>query len=207
MKPLVLYAARPDSVPVIRCSPPSLAAQIALIELDVPHEIRLLCFDRQEHKSESMLALSPAGTLPVLVDGRDVLTVTAAILKRIELGSRHRESCAEAFETALALKDAGMRTLVALMKSGPGPASIEAWRALDEPLARWEARLEVESDRRWCDRFDIASALAWAYLATVRSLGFQLDAWPNAEAFWLSACNRASVRDAWPSTWSDPPGG
>ena len=61
---------------------PSTAALVVhwlLIELDVPHELHALDFDKREHKADDYLALNPAGVVPTLVmDGR-VLTEAAAI--------------------------------------------------------------------------------------------------------------------------------
>ncbi|WP_066096502.1 glutathione S-transferase family protein [Xanthomonas massiliensis] len=62
---------------------PSTAALVVhwlLIELDVPHRLHLLDFDRREQKSPEYLRLNPAGVVPTLVleDGH-VLTEAAAI--------------------------------------------------------------------------------------------------------------------------------
>jgi glutathione S-transferase len=111
MTKLVLYAARPESVPVIRCSPPSFAALIALLEEGVDHELRWIRFDAGEHKTPEMLRLSPAGTVPILVDGDDVVTDTVEILERIARHSGHLTD-PSAMDDARALKDAGMRALV-----------------------------------------------------------------------------------------------
>lgn len=50
-----------------------------LIELGVPHELRLYDLDRREHRTPEYLKLNPAGTVPTLVQGGLVLTETGAI--------------------------------------------------------------------------------------------------------------------------------
>jgi glutathione S-transferase len=141
MTKLVLYAARPESVPVIRCSPPSFAALIALLEEGVDHELRWIRFDAGEHKTPEMLRLSPAGTVPILVDGDDVVTDTVEILERIARHSGHLTD-PSAMDDARALKDAGMRALVSLMKGAPD------WTSVEPVLDAWQARLGRAAARR-----------------------------------------------------------
>ncbi|KQQ84360.1 glutathione S-transferase [Xanthomonas sp. Leaf131] len=62
---------------------PSTAALVVhwlLIELDVPHALHPLDFDRAEQKSPDYLALNPAGVVPTLVLEGQVLTEAAAIV-------------------------------------------------------------------------------------------------------------------------------
>ncbi|CAD7718784.1 Glutathione S-transferase GST-4.5 [Xanthomonas hydrangeae] len=62
---------------------PSTAALVVhwlLVELDVPHVLHPLDFDRAEHKSPEYLALNPAGVVPTLVLDGQVLTEAAAIV-------------------------------------------------------------------------------------------------------------------------------
>jgi glutathione S-transferase len=62
---------------------PSTAALVVhwlLIELDVPHTLHALDFERREHKAPEYLQLNPAGVVPTLrLDGQ-VLTEAAAIV-------------------------------------------------------------------------------------------------------------------------------
>lgn len=59
--------------------------------LGVAYETRAVDFyPGFEHRSEALLALNPAGTLPILVDGETVLTETAAMLGWLAL--RHDPS-------------------------------------------------------------------------------------------------------------------
>src|SRR5262245_47990760 len=50
-----------------------------LIELGVPHELKLFDIDRGEHRTPEYLRLNPAGTVPTLLLDGLVLTETAAI--------------------------------------------------------------------------------------------------------------------------------
>ncbi|RYE99233.1 MAG: glutathione S-transferase, partial [Oxalobacteraceae bacterium] len=61
---------------------PSTAAFVVhwlLIELEVPHALHSLDFERAEQKSPQYLALNPAGVVPTLVLDGHVLTEAAAI--------------------------------------------------------------------------------------------------------------------------------
>ncbi|MFT3762742.1 MAG: glutathione S-transferase family protein [Pseudoxanthomonas sp.] len=57
----------------------SLVVHWLLIELGIPHELRLLDFDKREHKSLEYLKLNPQGRVPTLVIDGQVLTESAAI--------------------------------------------------------------------------------------------------------------------------------
>ena len=67
---VVLYGSR---------STASLVVHWLLIELGMAHELRMLDFDRREHKSADYLALNPQGRVPTLVIDGQVLTESAAI--------------------------------------------------------------------------------------------------------------------------------
>jgi len=199
----ILYAAAPDSVPVIRCSPPSWAAQIALLEEGVAHELRWLRFDRGDHRSESMLRINPAGTVPVLVDGDEVVTDTVALLEHIVRRSPEERLAAKAhsagsgrFTTAAAVKQAGMSAFRRLMT---GDASANAWTPLQAPLDRWASALDAT-----VEEFDIADVLVFVYVVTAQSLGLPTSHWPELEAFVARTIARPAVRTSWPSTWPPP---
>jgi glutathione S-transferase len=71
---------------------PSAASTVVhwmLIELGLPHELRLFDVDRREHRTPEYLKLNPAGTVPTLVLDGLVLTETAAIA--MHLGDLHPE--------------------------------------------------------------------------------------------------------------------
>ena len=54
-----------------------------LIELDMPHELRLLDFAKKEQKSPEYLKLNPAGVVPTLVFDGQVLNEAAAIVMHL----------------------------------------------------------------------------------------------------------------------------
>lgn len=54
-----------------------------LIELGVPHELKLLDFEKKEQKSPEYLKLNPAGVVPTLVLDGQVLTEAAAIVLQL----------------------------------------------------------------------------------------------------------------------------
>ena len=54
-----------------------------LIELGMPHELRLLDFAKQEQKSPEYLKLNPVGVVPTLVLDGQVMTEAAAIIMQL----------------------------------------------------------------------------------------------------------------------------
>lgn len=72
---------------------PSTAALVVhwlLLELQLPHELVMLDFDKREHKAADYLALNPAGLVPTLVLDGQVLTEAAAIA--LHLADRHPQA-------------------------------------------------------------------------------------------------------------------
>jgi glutathione S-transferase len=61
----------------------SLVVHWLLIELEVPHTLRLLDFDKQEQKSAEYLKLNPAGVVPTLVQDGQTLTEAPAIVMHL----------------------------------------------------------------------------------------------------------------------------
>jgi glutathione S-transferase len=61
----------------------SLVVHWLLIELNIPHELHELDFDRRDQKSSDYLQLNPAGVVPTLVMDGQVITETAAILMHL----------------------------------------------------------------------------------------------------------------------------
>lgn len=61
-----------------------------LIELDVPHELHKLDFEKLEHKTPQYLAINPNGVVPTLViDGQAIFESTAIAM---HLADRHPEA-------------------------------------------------------------------------------------------------------------------
>ena len=197
-----LYAALPESVPVIGCSPPSWAARIALLEEGVEHEVIWLRFDRGEHRSPAMLALHPGGTVPLLVDGDRVLTDTLDILRHVVDHSEAKRLAVDdpdRLDDGRRIKEAGMAVLRALMRD---EADTSVWAPLREALDRWERRFESQPEQ--AQRLDIASVLLFVYAATAQSLGLRLQPWPGVEDFVAAAAARPSVLSSGPEPDSQP---
>jgi glutathione S-transferase len=59
----------------------SLVVHWLLIELDLPHELRLVDFDSRQQKSADYLALNPNGVVPtLLIDGEPVAEAAALVM-------------------------------------------------------------------------------------------------------------------------------
>jgi glutathione S-transferase len=50
-----------------------------LEEIGVPYTVKLLDFEKQEHKSAAYLAINPMGKVPTIVHGKTVVTEAAAV--------------------------------------------------------------------------------------------------------------------------------
>jgi glutathione S-transferase len=60
----------------------SLVVHWLLIELDQPHELRLLDFESKQHKDAEYLKLNPNGVVPtLLIDGQPVFEAAALVLQ------------------------------------------------------------------------------------------------------------------------------
>lgn len=65
----------------------SLVVHWLLIELDVPHELRLVDTQAKQQKSAEYLALNPNGVVPTMIDGGQPLYEAAALV--LHLADRH----------------------------------------------------------------------------------------------------------------------
>ena len=77
-----MIAGAGNATPLLYFAPGSCArvSLIALEEIGAPFETRLVKFMRGEHRSADYLKINPAGKIPALVIGTDVVTQTSAIL-------------------------------------------------------------------------------------------------------------------------------
>lgn len=68
----------------------SMVVHLALIELDVPHELRVVDLDARQHKAADYLKLNPNGVVPTLiVDGEPVYECAALLML---LAERHAQA-------------------------------------------------------------------------------------------------------------------
>lgn len=68
----------------------SLVVHWLLIELDVPHELKLVDFESKQQKSPEYLKLNPSGVVPTLVLDGQVLTESSALV--MHLADAHPEA-------------------------------------------------------------------------------------------------------------------
>src|SRR5687767_6241772 len=61
----------------------SLVVHWLLIELDIPHTLHLLDFDKNEQKSPEYLKLNPAGVVPTLMQDGQTITEAPAIVMHL----------------------------------------------------------------------------------------------------------------------------
>lgn len=160
--------------------------------IDVPLTLKAVNFHpEQEHKSDAMLALNPAGTLPVLVDGEQVITHSNQMLAHLAVGYQQwlTGDVAPWLDLAGALNDSlGMARLhdilsyevdiVQARRSG-----IAHLRALDAHLA--EQRFEG-SPFLVGKRPTIADVACFPNVALAPDGGVSLDPYPSIR-LWMRA--------------------
>lgn len=173
--------------------------------LDVPYETRAVDFyPGFEHRSEDMLALNPAGTLPVLTSGELVLTDSAAMLAWLALNfdtSGHWFPAADpvlgpevqqwlAFAGRLT-NSAGHARLHAILNWPVDPDSVE--KAAIKDLRELELALSdrVFEGRTWLvgEHPTIADIACFPYVALSPDAGLEHDGYP-AIRNWLYAVRR-----------------
>lgn len=154
-----------------------------------------------EHRSEEMLALNPAGTLPVLTAGDLVLTDSAAILAWLALNHDPSGTWYPAADPLLCpqvqrwlafsqrlTNSAGLARLQAML-NWPGNAAATRTLALHD-LRELEFHLtdRVLEERRWLvgDHPTIADIACFPYVALSPDAGLEHDGYP-AIRNWLYA--------------------
>ena len=143
----------------------------------------------REHKGPAMLALNPAGTLPVLVDGACVFTETGAMLAHLAHGTNWLNHELKWLDMAVRLNTTlGVARLHDMLHY---PADIlAARRAGVLALRELEAHL---SERRWAgqtfltaDHPTIADIVCFPNVALAPDGGVSLDDYPSLR-LWLRA--------------------
>ena len=141
------------------------------------------------HKTPAMLALNPAGTLPVLVDGDTVLTDTGAMLAHLAQGTGWLNHAPRWLDMAARLNTTlGVARLHDMLHY---PADVRAVRRAGVlALRELEARL---AERRWsgqtflcADRPTIADIACFPNVALAPDGGVSLDDYPSIR-LWLRA--------------------
>ena len=143
----------------------------------------------REHKGPTMLALNPAGTLPVLVDGDVVFTDTGAMLAHLAQGTNWLNHDPKWLDMAGRLNTTlGVARLHDMLHY---PADIHAARRAGVlALRELEAHL---SERRWAeqtflcaDHPTIADIVCFPNVALAPDGGVSLDDYPSLR-LWLRA--------------------
>lgn len=175
----------------------SLVVHWLLIELQVPHELHQLDFDREEQKTPAYLKLNPQGRVPTLVIDGQVLTESAAIAMHLAdlfpaaglappTGTPGRAAYYRwMFFCAYTLMPAYRGWFYADEPAGPEHAELvkassraileKAWQQVDEHLAANGPYL-LGAQRSAAD-FVLAMLMRWA-----RKMPRPTDSWPALHA-------------------------
>lgn len=135
----------------------SLVVHWLLIELDIPHRLHKLDFDKREQKSAAYLALNPAGVVPTLVMDGQAITEAAAIV--LHLADAH--PAAGLAPAAGSLERARYYQWMFFMANTLQPA-YRAWFYPTEPAGESNAEASKEQARL---RIEAAWARLDAHLA------------------------------------------
>jgi glutathione S-transferase len=168
----------------------SMAPHIALRELGVPFELKLVNRLQQQHKSPAYLKLNPNGLIPVLVDDGQVLYETAAIL--LHLADRHPQARlappvgsferAHFYKWLVWLTNTLQVTLIhyfypeRLVDEGDEAAAAQVKRAAQRKAGTLLAQLDAEFDRHggpWLLGADYSVADPMAFMLGRWTRGFQ----------------------------------
>jgi glutathione S-transferase len=215
-EPVTLYMPRPESVRLIACSPPSWMVQMVLTHKSVDHSLKLLAFDKGEHRTAEMLARNPRGTIPVLTHGERAVYETFAILEYLEAafpepplmpaGLDAKALALTRFHESANLKSAGMSLFAYLMRTEGGERDMERVRALCAALVveleLWEHHYEDRPIGPG-EGVSLADFSVFAYLATAVYLGLELKGRFQAlQAFYENMLKMPAIKMTWPATWS-----
>lgn len=179
---MILY----DYILSASCYKVRLMAALLRIKLDL---VAVDFHPGREHKGAAMLALNPAGTLPVLVDGALVLTDTGAMLAHLARGTNWRDHDPEWRVMAGRLNASlGMARLHDMLHYAADIAVVRRQGVLC--LRQLEAHL---TERRWAgqvfldaDHPTIADIACFPNVALAPDGGISLDDYPSLR-LWLRA--------------------
>ena len=194
----------------------SLVVHLALIELDVPHRLVKLDFDKEEQRSPEYLRLNPLGRVPTLVvDGRPH-SESAALL--MLLAERHPEGRL-APPPGSPKRAEWLQWIVYLATTFGGtyrywfyppdlgadehpPAVKDALRQrIEDAWSHVDAQLAARGPYLLGDEFSGADLLALMYMRWSRNMPKPAHTWPALGAY----ANRLRARPSW-STLCDREG-
>jgi len=210
-----LYMPTYESVPVIRCSPPSWMIHMALVEKGLDHQCHQLDFAKGEHQTDVIKALNPRGTIPILKHRDAVVFETLAILEYIEFACPvpsllphdlvARATALTRLHESGMLKDCGMTLFAWLMRT---PLDAHTADEMDQrlapflnELARWNVYLEHSGGMGVAGELSLADLAVFSYLETARWLGVTFEGTSLGHFMdWMRA--RPSVQTTWPDAWT-----
>jgi glutathione S-transferase len=180
---------------------PSTAAFVVhwlLIELDLPHQLRSLDFDKREQKSPEYLKLNPAGVVPTLViDGRPLCEAAAIAM---HLGDVH---AARGLAPAIGTPERAQYTQWMFFLATTLQPAYRAWFYPTEPAGEanveatqrqareriewaWERianHLEAGGPYLLGERMSIADFLTTMLMRWSRKMPRPVDSWPVLHAY------------------------
>ena len=218
--PVRLFIPEFSGIRVIRCSPPSWMAQLALAEKGVHAEYVVLDFNKGEHKTPEMLARNPRGTIPVLEHDGACVHETLAILQYIDqqlpgppiTPEAHRARTLTWLHETAYVKNRGMDLFAYLMRHPPDgrdPSEVTRMtQAFAGELTIWDGRLPEPGSApdEPLSTLGLAGLCLFTYAETARWLGFAFDALPRLAHFCATMAKRASARASWPQAWRQADG-
>ena len=176
----------------------SLVVHWLLIELDIPHTLHMLDFERNEQKSPEYLKLNPAGRVPALVTDGQVLTEAAAIVMHLAdshpearlapaLGSRQRAQYYRwMFFMANTLQPAYRAWFYATEPAGEGNAEPVKEQARRQLETAWQAvadHLLANGPYLLGEELSAADFMLTMLMRWSRNMPKPSDAWPVLKAF------------------------
>jgi len=191
-----------------------------LIELGLPHELRMLDLGAREHKSPQYLALNPAGVVPTMVidDGAPISEAAAIALHLAELSPAHRlvpppgtPARAQCYRWMFFLANTLMSAYRAWFypTEPAGEANVEASKrgARARIEAAWEqiaAHLESSGGPYMLGELSVVDFLTTMLMRWSRNMPRPSDSWPALHAYaarmkarpsWKELCRREAVTD------------
>ena len=176
----------------------SLVVHWLLIELDIPHTLHMLDFDRNEQKSPEYLKLNPAGRVPALVTDGQVLTEAAAIVMHLAdshpeaqlapaLGSQQRARYYRwMFFMANTLQPAYRAWFYATEPAGEGNADAVKEQARKQLEDAWQAvadHLQANGPYLLGEEISAADFMLTMLMRWSRNMPRPSDTWPVLKAF------------------------
>jgi glutathione S-transferase len=191
---------------------PATAAMVVhwlLIDLELPHQLHALDFDKREQKSPEYLKLNPAGVVPTLVIGEQVIREAAAIAMHIGDLHPERDLCPAPGTPARARYYQWMFFLANTLQPAyrawfyptepAGEANVEATRAqarthIEEAWSQVAAHLEATGGPYMLgEKLSVVDFMTTMLMRWSRNMPKPVDRWPALHAH----AQRMKARPSW----------